>query len=116
LPQAGASWPADIGLENKSFEIALPDFGGSRRKDVLFFTPGDVDAPQLRRAVDRALAIATELADNQAFRMVVLDVMRVLKGGRTFADSLGTHPKHFGDLYVNIVPRRRGLRFARHCL
>jgi general secretion pathway protein F len=29
--------------------------------------------------------------------------MRVLKGGRTFADSLGTHPKHFGDLYVNMV-------------
>ncbi|MCA2967571.1 MAG: type II secretion system F family protein, partial [Acidobacteriaceae bacterium] len=41
--------------------------------------------------------------DKPAFRMVVLDVMRVLKGGRTFADSLGTHPKHFGDLYVNMV-------------
>jgi general secretion pathway protein F len=53
--------------------------------------------------VDRALAIATELTDKPAFRMVVLDVMRVLKGGRTFADSLGTHPKHFGDLYVNMV-------------
>jgi len=96
--------PVYIGLEQKkSFEIALPDFGGSRKKDVLFFTQEMSTLLNSGVPVDRALAIATELTDKPAFRMVVLDVMRVLKGGRTFADSLGTHPKHFGDLYVNMV-------------
>ena len=29
--------------------------------------------------------------------------LRVLKGGRTLADSLATHPDYFGELYVNMV-------------
>jgi general secretion pathway protein F len=29
--------------------------------------------------------------------------MRVLKGGKSFADSLATHPRHFSELYVNMV-------------
>ena len=33
----------------------------------------------------------------------MLDVLRVLKGGRSLADSLGTHPEYFSDLYVNMV-------------
>jgi general secretion pathway protein F len=33
----------------------------------------------------------------------VLDVLRVLKGGRSLADSLATHPDYFPDLYINMV-------------
>ena len=33
----------------------------------------------------------------------MLDVLRVLKGGKTLADSLATHPQYFSNLYVNIV-------------
>ena len=33
----------------------------------------------------------------------MLDVLRVLKGGRSLADSLATHPEYFSDLYVNMV-------------
>ena len=29
--------------------------------------------------------------------------MRVLKGGKSLADSLATHPEYFSDLYVNMV-------------
>jgi len=34
---------------------------------------------------------------------VVLDVMRILKGGKSLADSLATRPSHFSELYVNMV-------------
>src|SRR5207249_5230125 len=37
------------------------------------------------------------------FRAVILDVLRVLKGGRSLADSLAAHPAYFGELYVNMV-------------
>ena len=33
----------------------------------------------------------------------MLDILRVLKGGRSLADSLGTHPDYFSDLYINMV-------------
>ena len=53
--------------------------------------------------VDRALSITAELTDRASFRTLVLDILRVLKGGRTLADSLATHPDHFSDLYINMV-------------
>ena len=53
--------------------------------------------------LDRALSITSELTERPHFRTVVLDVLRVLKGGRSLADSLATHPDYFSDLYVNMV-------------
>ena len=96
--------PVYVGLEqNKSFEFELPDFGGGRKKEVLFFTTELTTLLNSGIPVDRALQISTELTEKPAFRMVILDVLRVLKGGRSLADSLATHPKYFTDLYVNMV-------------
>jgi len=53
--------------------------------------------------LDRALAITTELTEKASFRAIVSDVLRVLKGGRSLADSLGTHPDYFSELYLNMV-------------
>ena len=96
--------PIYVGLEQKKgLEFELPDFGGGRKKDVLFFTTELTTLLNSGIPVDRALQISTELAEKPAFRMVILDVLRVLKGGRSLADSLATHPKYFTDLYVNMV-------------
>jgi general secretion pathway protein F len=81
----------------------MPDFGGSRKKDVLFFTTEMTTLLNSGIPIDRALQISTELTEKPQFRMVILDVLRVLKGGRSLADSLATHPEYFGDLYVNMV-------------
>ncbi len=43
------------------------------------------------------------MTERASFRTIVLDVLRVLKGGRSLADSLATHPEHFSDLYINMV-------------
>lgn len=96
--------PVYVGLEQKkglSFE--LPDLGGGRKKDVLFFTTELTTLLNSGIPVDRALQISTELTESADFRMVILDVLRVLKGGRSLADSLAAHPKYFSDLYVNMV-------------
>lgn len=96
--------PVYVGLEaQKGFELKMPDFGGSRKKDVLFFTTELTTLLNSGIPVDRALQISTELTEKPQFRMVILDVLRVLKGGRSLADSLATHPEYFGDLYVNMV-------------
>ncbi len=98
--------PVYVGVAPKgtSFEIKLPSFGsGGRRKDVLFFTQELSTLLTSGVPLDRALSITAELTVRPSFRFIVLDVLRVLKGGKSMADSLATHPEYFGDLYVNMV-------------
>src|SRR6516225_10202777 len=98
--------PVYVGVapKGKSVEIKLPSFGkGGRRKDVLFFTQELSTLLNSGVPLDRALSITAELTERPSFRFIVLDVLRVLKGGKSMADSLATHPEYFGDLYVNMV-------------
>src|SRR5579862_9417868 len=96
--------PVYVGVEpKKSYEIKLPAFASGRRRDVLFFTQELSTLLNASVPLDRALAITAELTERPAFRLIVLDVLRVLKGGRTLADSLATHGEYFSDLFVNMV-------------
>src|SRR3989440_8678942 len=95
--------PIYVGVAPKSagFEIKLPVFRMGRRRDVLFFTQELSTLLNAGVPLDRALSITAELTEHVAFRFIVLDVLRVLKSGRSLADSLGTHPAYFSDLYIN---------------
>ena len=93
----------DAALRKKTFDLKLPDFASGRHRDVLFFTQELSILLNSGVPLDRALTIAGEHTERPGFRAVILDVLRVLKGGKSFADSLATHPRHFGDLYVNMV-------------
>jgi general secretion pathway protein F len=97
--------PVYVGVApNKSgIEIKLPSFGGGKRRDVLFFTQEVSTLLTSSVPLDRALAITGELTEHASFRFIVLDVLRVLKSGKTLADSLATHPDYFSDLYINMV-------------
>ncbi|MEO8596296.1 MAG: type II secretion system F family protein [Candidatus Solibacter sp.] len=85
-----------------ALEIKLPNFGKGRR-DVLFFTQELSTLLNASVPLDRAISITAELTERPAFRFVVLDILRVLKSGRSLADSLATHPEYFSDLYINMV-------------
>lgn len=96
--------PVYVGLEQKKeLELRLPSFAGRRRKDVLFFTQEMSTLLNAGVPLDRALAITAELTAQGVFRSVVLDVMRILKGGKSLGESLAAHPAHFSELYVNMV-------------
>lgn len=96
--------PVYVGVQpKKSFEFKLPSFTRGRRRDVLFFTQELSTLLNAGVPLDRALSITSELTERPGFRFIVLDVLRVLKGGRSLADSLATHPEYFPTLYVNIV-------------
>ena len=83
--------------------IKLPSFGGASKKDILYFTQELSTLLTSGIPLDRALAITGELTERSGFRGVIQDVLRVLKGGKSLADSLATHPAHFSDLYINMV-------------
>lgn len=97
--------PVYVGLQQAKggFELKLPSFGGGRRRDVLFFTQEMSTLLSSGIPLDRALSISGELTERPKFRVIILDILRVLKGGKSFADSLGTHPEYFSNLYVNMV-------------
>jgi general secretion pathway protein F len=96
--------PVYVGLApKKAVEIKLPSWGGGRRRDVLFFTQELSTLLNSGVPLDRALSITAELTERPNFRFVVSDILRVLKGGRSLADSLATHPEYFSDLFVNMV-------------
>jgi len=86
-----------------SFELKLPSFQFGRRRGLLFFTQELSTLLTSGIPLDRALAITSELTEQPAFRLVVQDILRVLKGGKPLADSLATHPEYFGELYINMV-------------
>jgi general secretion pathway protein F len=97
--------PVYVGVAPKrsALDVKLPSFGKGKRRDVLFFTQELSTLLNAGIPLDRALSITAELTVRPNFRFIVLDVLRVLKGGKSLADSLGTHPDYFSDLYLNMV-------------
>jgi general secretion pathway protein F len=97
--------PVYIGARKpgRGFEAAALFARRPGPRDRLFFTQELATLLNAGLPLDRALSICAELTGRDAFRSVIHDVLRELKGGKPLADSLGTHPEIFSDLYLNMV-------------
>ncbi len=97
--------PVFIGSDNPGgFSLSLPGFGKkARAKDLLHFTQEMTTLLNAGIPLDRALQIASELTEKDRFRSIVTELQRTLRGGKSFAETLETHPDVFSDLYVNMV-------------
>ena len=76
---------------------------GISKKDILFFTEELSTLVNAGLPLDRSLSITAELASKPALRAVIQDVLKQIKGGKSLAESLATHPKQFSKLYVNMI-------------
>ena len=96
--------PVYVGLQEKAGSaLKIPTFQRGRRKDILFFTQELSTLLNASVPLDRALSITAELTERANFRTLVLDIVRLIKGGKSLAESLASHPAYFSDLYVNMV-------------
>ncbi len=97
--------PVYIGTspQRSGFDWKLPEFGGARRKSVLYFTQELATLLNAGIPLDRALSISNELTEQKNFQAVGAEVLRAIKGGKTLADALAAHPAYFSDIYVNMV-------------
>ncbi len=97
--------PVYVGAAPKNrYALKLPAFARRPppRRSVLH--PGTLHAAQLRRAArPRAGHHRRTHRAGPPFRAIVLDILRVLKGGKSLADSLAMHPTYFSDLFINMV-------------
>src|SRR5215469_10393679 len=92
---------ADAG--KKGVALSLPSFGSNKRRDVLFFTQELSTLLNSGVPLDRALSITTDLTTKKQFRGIVSDILRGIKGGKSLADALATHPDYFSELFINMV-------------
>ena len=96
--------PLYVGLEQKAgFAFKMPDLQRGKRHDILFFTQELATLLNAGVPIDRGLSITAELTERASFRALVLDVVRLIKGGKSLADSLAAHPTYFSELYINMV-------------
>lgn len=96
--------PVYVGTEpKKSLELKLPSFSGGKRRDVLFLTQELSTLLNAGVPLDRAISITAELTERPSFRLLIQDILRLVKGGKSLADSLAAHPDYFSELYVNMV-------------
>lgn len=96
--------PVQIGLSGStSSGFKLPGFKPVGARDIRFFTQEMATLLSSGVPIDRALSIVSDLTERAEFRLIVVDVLRVLKGGRSLGDSLAAHPDVFDELYVNMV-------------
>jgi general secretion pathway protein F len=72
-------------------------------KDILLFTEELYTLVHAGLPLDRSLTVAAELASRPALRVVIEDVLKQIKGGKSLAEALAAHPKQFSRLYVNMV-------------
>src|SRR5580704_12821340 len=79
---------SNAAAKKTGFKISLPAFDRGKRRDVLFFTGEISTLLNAGVPLDRALSITAELTERPKFRALVTDVLRILKGGKSLADSL----------------------------
>ena len=87
-----------------SREIELP-WKSSRiqSKDVLVFTQELRTLTHAGFPLDRCLAILAQLAESPAMAEVIRDVLKEVKGGKSFSEGLAKYPEVFPKIYVSMV-------------
>ncbi len=74
-----------------------------RRKDLLVFTQELHTLVRSGLPLDRSLAVLSQLAESPAMSEVIQDVLKEVKGGKSFSEALAKYPEVFPKVYVNMV-------------
>lgn len=89
--------------KEKKSHLAPRFFYRVKHRDVLDFTSKLSILMDAGIQLDRSLAIAADLTENDRLRDLVREVRKGVQGGSSFGDALGKHPRVFNRLYVNMV-------------
>src|SRR5512139_1091864 len=74
-----------------------------KRKDLLIFTQELHTLVRAGFPLDRSLAVLGQLAESPAMTEVIQDVLKEVKGGKSFSEGLAKYPAVFPKVYVNMV-------------
>jgi type II secretion system protein F len=74
-----------------------------RHKDLLIFTQELHTLVRAGFPLDRSLAVLSQLAESPALAEIIQDVLKEVKGGKSFSEALAEYPEIFPKVYVNMV-------------
>jgi type II secretion system protein F len=74
-----------------------------RRKDLLIFTQELHTLVRAGFPLDRTLAVLGQLAESPAMAEVIQDVLKEVKGGKSFSEALAKYPAVFPKVYVSMI-------------
>ncbi len=83
-----------------------PLFGGSKKItpfDIALFTRQMATMMKAGVPLVQSFDIVTDGLENQGLKELITAIRNDVAGGTSFASSLRRHPKHFDDLYCNLV-------------
>jgi general secretion pathway protein F len=100
--------PVRIGAASRQQSIFTRDIDWSRkkrvrRKDLLVFTQELHTLVKSGFPLDRSLAILGQLAESPAMAEVIQDVLKEVKGGKSFSEALGKHADVFPKVYLSMI-------------
>ncbi len=74
-----------------------------RRKDLLIFTQELHTLVKSGFPLDRSLTIISQIAESPSMRDVIQDILKEVKGGKSFSEALGKYPDVFPKVYINMI-------------
>jgi general secretion pathway protein F len=74
-----------------------------RRKDLRVFTQELHTLVHAGFPLDRCLAVLGQLAESPAMAEVIQDVLKEVKGGKSFSEGLAKYPAVFPKVYISMV-------------
>jgi general secretion pathway protein F len=74
-----------------------------RRKDLLIFTQELHTLVHAGFPLDRSLVVLGQLAESPAMAEVIQDVLKEVKGGKSFSEALAKYPAVFPKVYISMV-------------
>jgi len=74
-----------------------------RRKDLLVFTQELHTLVKSGFPLDRSLTIISQIAESPSLRDIVQDILKEVKGGKSFSEALGKHTDVFPKVYINMI-------------
>jgi type II secretion system protein F len=72
-------------------------------KNLMIFTQELSTLVSAGLSIDRSLEILGDLTENRSLRETVKDILKRVEGGSSLGEALGSYPRIFSKLYVNMV-------------
>ena len=105
LPLAAEPVGTIAGRSNLQKWLRQPVFGSGRvrRREVAVLTRELTTLLNAGLTVDQSLRLLGDLAEREAMRRLLADLLQRVQGGSTLADAFGQHEDVFSRAYVSIV-------------
>jgi type II secretion system protein F len=93
---------------SSAFKISVPlsfptSISRVSSKDLLSFTQELSTLIKAGLPLDSCLSIIVEITDNEHLRTISQELVKDVRGGKSFSEALSRHPRVFNRLYVNMI-------------